>query len=250
MSGGKVLIVTGGSRGIGAAVCEMAGQAGWRVALCYKSNAAAADKVVRDIRGAGGEAFAVKADVGSEADILVLYSVVEARWGRVDGLVNNAGIIDQPQRVEAMSALRIENMLRVNVIGSMLCAREAVKRMSTAKGGKGGAIVNLSSAAARLGSPNEYVDYAASKGAIESFTKGLALEVADCGIRVNAVRPGIIDTDIHASGGQADRVERVRSSLPMKREGTAKEVAEVVMFLLTDASSYMTGTIVDVTGGR
>jgi len=248
MNDGKVLIVTGGSRGIGAAVSRMAGKAGWRVALSYQSNREAADCVVSAIKAEGGEAIAFKADVGSEAEILALFSAVEARWGRLDGLVNNAGIVGHKQRVEDMTVSRLEEMMRVNVIGTMLCAREAVKRMST--GSNGGVIVNLSSVAAKLGSPNEYVDYAASKGAVDSFTKGLALEVAGDGIRVNAVRPGIIDTEIHASGGQPDRVERLRGHLPLKREGKADEVAEVVLFLLSDASSYVTGTLVDVAGGR
>lgn len=250
MSDSKVLVVTGGSRGIGAAVCRLAGKSGWRVALSYQSNREAADHVVSEIQAAGGEAIAFKADVGSEAEILALFSAVEARWGRIDGLVNNAGIVGHKQRVEDMDVSRLEEMMRVNVIGTMLCAREAVKRMSTGNGGHGGVIVNLSSVAAKLGSPNEFVDYAASKGAVDSFTKGLALEVADDGIRVNAVRPGIIDTEIHASSGQPDRIERMRDKLPLKREGKADEVAEVVLFLLSDASSYVTGTLVDVAGGR
>ncbi|MFP1630616.1 SDR family oxidoreductase [Zhengella sp. ZM62] len=250
MTDGKVLLVTGGSRGIGAAVALGAAREGWRVAVNYVSNARAADLVAEQIAQAGGEAIAVPGDVGREADILAIFEAVDRRWGRLDGLVNNAGVVDRMARVEAMSAARLERMFRINVIGSMLCAREAVKRMSTAHGGHGGVIVNLSSAAARLGSPGWYVDYAASKGAIDTFTKGLALEVAAEGIRVNAVRPGIIATGIHASGGEPDRVAQVRAGLPMKREGQAHEIADGVLYLLSDRASYVTGAILDIAGGR
>jgi Dehydrogenases with different specificities (related to short-chain alcohol dehydrogenases) len=247
---GKVLLVTGGSRGIGAAVARDAGRAGFRVAVNYVANEAAANRVVSDIVVAGGEAFAVRGDVGSEADIIAMFAAVDARYGRLDALLNNAGIVGRKARVEDYSAARVEEMMRINVTGSILCAREAVKRMSTQHGGRGGVIVNMSSAAARIGSPNEYVDYAASKAALDTFTRGLALEVAEEGIRVNAVRPGFIDTEIHASGGQPDRLERLRGTLPMKREGKAEEVSAVVLFLLSEASSYMTGSFLDVSGGR
>lgn len=247
---GRALLVTGGSRGIGAAVALDAARQGWRVAVNYVSNAEAADAVVAAIVSDGGEAFAVQGDVGCEDSILAMFQAVDERFGRLDGLVNNAGIVDRRARVDEMSVARLERMMRINVTGSILCAREAVKRMSTRHGGDGGVIVNLSSAAARLGSPGWYVDYAASKGAIDTFTKGLALEVAAEGIRVNGVRPGIIDTDIHASGGEANRVAELRDGLPMKREGSAGEVAAGIVYLLSDAASYVTGTVLDVSGGR
>jgi len=247
---GKVLLVTGGSRGIGAAICRLGSKAGYRVAVNYAANQDAADVLVAEIKAAGGEAFAVKGDVGVEADIVAMFGAVDRAYGRLDAFVNNAGIVDVKARIDEMDVSRLERMMRINVVGSFLCAREAVKRMSTRHGGKGGSIVNISSAAATLGSPGEYVDYAASKGAIDTFTIGLAREVAMEGIRVNAVRPGIIDTDIHASGGQPDRVERFRDMLPMKRAGTADEVAGAVLYLLSDAASYTTGAILNVSGGR
>ena len=242
---GKTLLVTGGSRGIGAAVCRLAAGAGYRVAINYASNQEAAETLVAEIKAGGGEAFAVKGDVGDEANVLSMFETVDKRFGSLDAFVNNAGVVDAKARVDELSAARLERMMRINVIGSILCAREAVRRMSTLRGGKGGSIVNLSSAAALLGSPGEYVDYAASKGAIDTFTLGLAREVANEGVRVNAVRPGIIDTEIHASGGQPGRVAAIRDSVPMKREGKAEEVAHAVLWLLSDEASYTTGSIVN-----
>jgi NAD(P)-dependent dehydrogenase (short-subunit alcohol dehydrogenase family) len=251
MSGvAKSVLVTGGSRGIGAAICRLAAERGYRVAINYASNAEAAEKLVTEIAAKGGEAFAVKGDVGSEKDVLAMFAAVDARFGSLDALVNNAGIVDVKARIDEMSLSRLERMMRINVIGSMLCAREAVKRMSTRHGGKGGAIVNISSVAATVGSPGEYVDYAASKGAIDTFTVGLSKEVALEGIRVNAVRPGIVDTEIHASGGQPDRVERLKGMIPMGRGGTAEEIANTVLWLLSDEASYATGALVNISGGR
>ncbi|HEX5515052.1 MAG TPA: SDR family oxidoreductase [Gammaproteobacteria bacterium] len=246
----KVLIVTGGSRGIGAATAQLAATAGYAVCISYAHNAEAASAVVREISKAGGEAIAVDADVANEADVVRLFERVDAEFGPVTALVNNAGILGSQLRVEQMSAERISRVLAVNVIGSFLCAREAVRRMSIRHGGMGGAIVNLSSAASRLGSPNEYVDYAASKGAIDTFTIGLAKEVAAEGIRVNAVRPGVIYTDIHASGGEPNRVERVKGSVPMQRGGQPAEVAKAILWLLSEESSYTTGALLDIAGGR
>jgi NAD(P)-dependent dehydrogenase (short-subunit alcohol dehydrogenase family) len=245
-----VLLVTGGSRGIGAATARLAARAGWAVAVNYTQNSQAADEVVRAIRAEGGQAISVQADVGDESQIMAMFAQVDAKLGRLGGLVNNAGIVDLPSRVDEMSWARLERMMRINVLGSMVCAREAVRRMSTRHGGQGGAIVNLSSAAAKLGAPNQYVDYAASKGAIDTLTLGLAKEVAGEGIRVNGVRPGIIDTDIHASGGLPDRVKDMAPQLPMRRAGTSEEVAEAILWLLSDASSYTTGSCIEVTGGR
>lgn len=250
MSVSPVLLVTGGSRGIGAAVCLGAAKAGWRVAVNYASNRQAADTVVGAIEGAGGTAIAVQGDVGSEADIQAIFAAVDAAFGRLDGLVNNAGIVGPTERVDEMSAERLERMFRVNVTGSIRCAAAAVRRMSTRYGGKGGVIVNISSVAAILGSPGQYVDYAASKGAIDTFTVGLAREVANEGIRVNAIRPGIIDTEIHASGGLPDRARELASTIPVQRPGTAEEVADAVLYLLSDKATYVTGAILNVSGGR
>ena len=246
----KVVLVTGGSRGIGAATAVLAAQQGWAVAVNYVANSLAADEVVRQIRAAGGTAMAVQADVAVEAQVLRMFAAVDAKFGRISGLVNNAGVVDMPSRVDGMSVERLTRMWTTNITSSFVCAREAVKRMSTKYGGAGGSIVNLSSAAARIGSPGQYVDYAASKAAIDTFTMGLAKEVALEGIRVNAVRPGIIDTEIHASVGLPDRVAHVAPLVPMHRAGTAQEVAQAVVWLLSDAASYTTGSIVDVTGGR
>lgn len=248
--GGKVVLVTGGGRGIGAATCRLAARSGWRVAVNYASNAAAAGRLVDEIEGAGGEAVAIRADVGREADVEALFAAVDARFGRLDALVNNAGVVDVRARVDEMRFARLERMMRINVIGAFLCAGQAVTRMSTRHGGQGGVIVNVSSAASQHGAPGFYVDYAATKGALDTLTVGLALEVALEGVRVAAVRPGIIDTEIHASGGQPDRIAAVRDTLPMKRAGTADEVAHAILFLMSDHASYMTGAILNVSGGR
>jgi NAD(P)-dependent dehydrogenase (short-subunit alcohol dehydrogenase family) len=247
---GKVLLVTGGGRGIGAATCLLAAKRGYRVAVNYVSDTASADAVVDTIRQGGGDAIAVKGDIGSEADVLSMFETVDRELGRIDALVNNAGVVDRKARVDAVSVARLERMMRINVIGPILCAREAVKRMSTRHGGKGGAIVNVSSIAAVIGGAGEYVDYAAAKGAIDSFTLGLAREVAEEGIRVNAVRPGIVGTDIHASGGQPDRVAAMRGLVPVKREGNPEEIADAILWLLSDGASYTTGAILNVSGGR
>jgi NAD(P)-dependent dehydrogenase (short-subunit alcohol dehydrogenase family) len=245
-----VLLVTGGSRGIGAALCLAAARHGWAVAVNYASNKDAAEAVVGTIVDAGGEAIAIAGDVGKPEDIKAIFAKVDAHFGRIDGLVNNAGVVDVIQRLDEMTPERIDRMFRINVTGSMLAAAEAVRRMSTRHGGKGGVIVNVSSMAATLGGGGQYVDYAASKGAIDTFTVGLAREVAAEGIRVNAVRPGIIDTDIHAAAGLPDRARDVAPQLPMKRAGTSDEVADAILYLLSPHASYITGAVLDVSGGR
>jgi NAD(P)-dependent dehydrogenase (short-subunit alcohol dehydrogenase family) len=243
----RVLLVTGGSRGIGAACCRQAAARGWDVAVNYARDAVAAEQVAEAVRAQGRRAITVAADVADEAQVLAMFARIDAELGPLKGLVNNAGVVDQPQRVQDMSLARLRRMFDTNILGSVLCAREAIPRMQRCGGGS---IVNLSSAAARLGSPGQYVDYATSKGAIDTFTLGLARELAADGIRVNGVRPGIIDTEIHASGGLPDRARELAPQVPMKRAGSADEVAAAVMWLLSDEASYTTGTTVDVTGGR
>lgn len=245
-----VLLVTGGSRGIGAATAIKAAVAGYDVALSYVRDENAAHEVVASVERHGGRGLALRADVAVEADIIELFQATDRAFGRIDAFVNNAGVVDTKQRVDQMSAARLTRMMAINVVGPMLCAREAVKRMSTANGGTGGVIVNVSSVAALLGSPGEYVDYASSKGALDVMTIGLAKEVAAEGIRVNAVRPGIIDTDIHASGGQPDRVERIGPLVPMARAGTADEVAAAILYFMSEGASYSTGAFLNVSGGR
>jgi NAD(P)-dependent dehydrogenase (short-subunit alcohol dehydrogenase family) len=246
----KVIIVTGGSRGIGAATARLAAERGYAVCVNYRKNRAAADALVSEIQAAGAKALAVGADVASEADVVRLFETVDAELGVLTALVNNAGILEPQTRVEQIDAARIDRVFATNVRGAFLCAREAVRRMSTTRGGAGGAIVNLSSRAAQLGAPGEYVDYAASKAAIEALTIGLAREVAGEGIRVNGVRPGIIYSDIHADGGEPGRVDRLGPTLPMRRGGDAIEVARAILWLLSDEASYSTASFIDVAGGR
>ena len=247
---GGILLVTGASRGIGAATARLAAQRGYAVCLNYLHGEVAARELVREIEQADGKAIAVAADISVEADVLRLYRTIDEKLGTVTALVNNAGILERQGRVQSIAADRLQRVFATNVVGSFLCAREAVLRMSTAHGGPGGAIVNVSSVAARTGSPNEYVDYAASKGAIDSFTRGLAVEVAAEGIRVNAVRPGFIHTDMHASGGEPDRIERVKAFVPLGRGGQTDEVARAILWLLSAEASYTTGAFLDVAGGR
>lgn len=246
----NILLVTGGSRGIGAATARLAAQRGYTVCITYLHNRAAAEAVVADIIKSGAHAFAIATNVCAEEEVTQLFTYLDAHVGPVTALVNNAGILDQQMRVDQMDAARLQRIFTTNIVGPFLCAREAVRRMSTRYGGAGGAIVNVSSGAAQLGAPGEYVDYAASKGAIDTFTIGLAKEVALEGIRVNAVRPGVIYTDIHASGGEPQRVDRVKASVPMQRGGQAEEVANAILWLLSDEASYVTGACLDVTGGR
>lgn len=246
----RVLLVTGGSRGIGAATALMAAQRGYAVCLNYRTQREAAEVLVEKIRAGGGEAYAVQADVSLEAEVTRLFAEVDANFGPLTALVNNAGTLEKQSRLEAMTADRLSRVFATNVFGAFFCAREAVKRMSKAHGGTGGAIVNVSSGAARSGSPGEYIDYAASKGALDTMTIGLAREVAEEGIRVNGVRPGFIETEIHAQGGEPGRVARLAPSIPLKRGGQPEEVASAVLWLLSDEASYVTGTFIDVAGGR
>src|SRR6266571_4599561 len=246
----KVMIVTGGGRGIGAATARLAAKRGFAVCINYLRDRASAENLKHEIEQNGGKAIAVQGDVAAEADILNLFQQTDRSLGRVTALVNNAGIVDRSTRVEQITAARLARMFAINVAGSFLCAREAVKRMSKRHGGAGGVIVNLSSAAARLGSPGDYVDYAASKGAIDTFTIGLAKEVAAEGIRVNAVRPGVIRTEIHATSGDPGRLERIGAAAPLARPGEPEEVARAILWLLSDEASYTTGSVIDVTGGR
>ncbi len=245
-----IMLITGGSRGIGAATALLAAERGWQVAISYLGNASAADAVVAQIRAHGGNALAVQADVGVDDDVQRLFKTVDDKLGRLSSLVNNAGMLELQTRLDQMDLARWQRVFSANVFGSFLCAKEAVLRMSTRHGGAGGTIVNVSSAAARIGSPNEFIDYAAAKGAVDSMTLGLAKEVAAEGIRVNAVRPGLIYTDIHASAGEPGRVDRAKVGVPMQRGGTAAEVAEAIVWLASEQSSYVTGTLLDVTGGR
>lgn len=246
----KTILVTGGSRGIGRAVAILAGQRGWSVGVNYAGNEKAAQETVKAVEAAGGKAIAIRGDVAVEADVIAMFDATEKAFGKLDGLVNNAGVVAPTADLADMSLERLKRLFDTNILGSVLCAREAARRMSNRRGGKGGGIVNLSSVAARLGSPNLFVDYATSKGAIDTLTLGLSKELGPEGIRVNAVRPGIIETDIHASAGEPDRAARLGPTAPMGRAGTAMEVAESIIWLLDDASSYVNGALLDVAGGR
>jgi len=246
----SIVLITGASRGIGAATALLAAHHGWDVAVNYSSNEAAAHTVVQAVQALGRRAIAVQADVADEAQVLAMFARIDNELGRLGALVNNAGVVDRAQRLQDMDMARWRRMFDINVLGSFLCAREAVRRVSTAEGGAGGSIVNVSSRAACLGSANQYVDYAASKAAIDTMTLGLAHEVAAQGIRVNGVRPGLIETDIHASGGQPDRVQRLSAGVPLGRGGTADEIAQAIYWLMSDLSSYCTGSFIDAGGGR
>ncbi|CDZ93846.1 SDR family oxidoreductase [Pseudomonas saudiphocaensis] len=246
----QVMLITGASRGIGAATARLAAAQGYALCLTYRHRQDAMQSLLEELHATGTKAIAVAADVADEEQVARLFATLDDEFGRLDALVNNAGMLEQQMRLDEMDAARLARVFAVNVTGSFLCAREAVKRMSTRYGGQGGVIVNVSSIAAKLGAPNEYIDYAAAKGAIDSMTLGLAKEVAAEGIRVNAVRPGVIDTEIHASGGEPDRVERVAASVPMGRGGSAEEVAEAILWLASDKASYASGALLDISGGR
>lgn len=246
----KVALITGGGRGIGAATARLASMKGWAVCVNYHSRSQSADALVEEIIRGGGKALAVKADVSNEHDVISLFEKTENELGAIQALVNSAGVIAPQSKLVDFDAERIRHVFDINVVGSFLCAREAVKRMSTLHGGRGGSIVNLSSAASRIGSPNEFIDYAASKGAIDTLTLGLSKEVAEEGVRVNAVRPGLIETELHGETGDPDRPEKLKSFIPMKRAGSAEEVANAIVWLMSDESSYVTGSLLDVAGGR